>query len=328
MPKTNGTDDMSPASALTRLLSLSTTNQGLRDFIAGLSKDDLYALGCELALRAADKSPRPFDRRPSPTGATFDDVAHGPDWNKPPQPSSAGSKPDPVSGPKVDDSTSKASDVIDVTTGKPIDLSTYQNGPYKNPWDNYKVVATTYAECPPAPTATDPALAPGTSPWMSDPTIHDAWSGNDSSVNPLYFATKDYADALAGELGGTVEAKRISDPANDGGFSPNEPMYYVRLANGQEINAGVYASIYAHGYSPEYAARLAKDAADGTTSSQDVRGNWTTKSNGPPPKLWDWGASDVSGRATPPSTTDVSSLDDTANLPDYLASYLAKLAHG
>jgi hypothetical protein len=62
-------------------------------------------------------------------------------------------------------------------------------------------------------------------------------------------------------VGGTVVA--IDQLADGGGFVQQQPNEMVQLADGTLINAGLYASLYTHGYPQSYIDMLIQNEIQG-----------------------------------------------------------------
>ena len=112
--------------------------------------------------------------------------------------------------------------------------------------------------------ATDPAPTPSTAaptaqslfgpnPWMSNPG-GVAPNGVTYSYNPYYFATAETAAKVAQMVGGTVVQANALTPY--GPFQQNQQNYMVQLPNGRQINAGLFASFFDHGYTKDLADRM------------------------------------------------------------------------
>jgi len=100
---------------------------------------------------------------------------------------------------------------------------------------------------PPAPTAESVF---GANPWMTAPTGQGP-NGVKFSYNPLYFATPATAQKVAQMVGGTVTQSNQFTP-NGGPFQQQQPNWMVQLPNGNQINPGILASFYTHGYPQSY----------------------------------------------------------------------------
>jgi hypothetical protein len=66
--------------------------------------------------------------------------------------------------------------------------------------------------------------------------------------NPYYFATPATAQTVANMLGGTVVTSNDILGSNSGPFSQSQPNLMVQLPNGAQVNAGLVAQIFTHGY--------------------------------------------------------------------------------
>lgn len=98
----------------------------------------------------------------------------------------------------------------------------------------------------------------GASPFMSNPQGQFV-DGNNGQLrtygfHPRYFATEAAAKQLAQQFGGTVVARNAI--CNDGRFVQMQPNYMLQLPNGREVNAGIVADFYNHGYPQSYVDRL------------------------------------------------------------------------
>ncbi|HZY60786.1 MAG TPA: hypothetical protein VFE56_13555 [Candidatus Binataceae bacterium] len=93
----------------------------------------------------------------------------------------------------------------------------------------------------------------GPNPWMSNPG-GQAPNGVTYGYNPYYFATADTAAKVAQMVGGTVVAANAITPY--GPFTQSAPNYLVQLPDGRQINAGLFASFYDHGYTQDFVNRL------------------------------------------------------------------------
>jgi hypothetical protein len=74
------------------------------------------------------------------------------------------------------------------------------------------------------------------------------------SYNPYYFATADTAAKVAQMVGGTVVKTNAITPY--GPFQQTQPNYMVQPPNGRQINAGLFASFFDHGYTQDFVNRL------------------------------------------------------------------------
>lgn len=116
-----------------------------------------------------------------------------------------------------------------------------------------------------ADTASDPA-GPlfGANPWVADPT----GSGPDNSVtnyNPIYFATQQTAQVVAQMVGGTVVQSDQFTNAPGSPFQQDQPNYMVQLPNGGQINPGLVADIYTHGWNQSFVTQQVDNEVAGAT---------------------------------------------------------------
>jgi hypothetical protein len=100
----------------------------------------------------------------------------------------------------------------------------------------------------------------GDQPYLDKPTGTGLLGSYD--YNPIYFATRPTADKVAKLLGGTVVEKNTM--VTGGPFTQSAPNEMIQFADGREVNAGVIANIFSHGYSQSYIDTLLKQVADGT----------------------------------------------------------------
>jgi hypothetical protein len=114
---------------------------------------------------------------------------------------------------------------------------------------------TPYTPPPPPPSNLAPTAQSlfGANPWMSNPG-GQAPNGVTYGYNPYYFATAETAAKVAQMVGGTVVQENALTPA--GPFQQNMPNYMVKLPNGREIYAGMFASFFDHGYTQDFVNRL------------------------------------------------------------------------
>ena len=103
----------------------------------------------------------------------------------------------------------------------------------------------------------------GAHPWLENPT-GSAPNGQTWSYNPLYFSTRQTAEAVANMVGGTVIEQKQICPT--GPLVQNQPNEMVQLANGRIINAGQFASIFTHGYPQSFVDRLVQQELSGGTT--------------------------------------------------------------
>lgn len=104
----------------------------------------------------------------------------------------------------------------------------------------------------------------GASPWMANPVGKNP-DGTLFGYNPWYFATRQAAAQVAQMLGGTVVASNeftaIGSP-----FVQQQPNLMVQMPDGRMINAGLVASIYAHGYPQSYINQVIAAVIHGTNT--------------------------------------------------------------
>jgi len=86
--------------------------------------------------------------------------------------------------------------------------------------------------------------------WLSDPTGSGA--GFSWNYNPIYFATEQTAETVAKLLGGTVVASDDITSAPGSPLQQSQPNEMVKLSNGAQVNAGLVADLYNHGYPQSY----------------------------------------------------------------------------
>jgi hypothetical protein len=95
---------------------------------------------------------------------------------------------------------------------------------------------------PPAPTVESVF---GEKPWMDSPAGSGP-NGESWSYNPVYFATKQTAEKVAALVGGKVVEKNALTPY--GPLQQGVANQMVELPNGRLINAGLFATLYTHGF--------------------------------------------------------------------------------
>ena len=89
--------------------------------------------------------------------------------------------------------------------------------------------------------------------WLSDPT--GSGDGASWNYNPIYFATQQTAETVAQILGGTVVASDDITSAPGSPLQQSQPNEMVQLSNGTQVNAGLVADLYNHGYPQSYIDR-------------------------------------------------------------------------
>ena len=84
---------------------------------------------------------------------------------------------------------------------------------------------------------------------MTNPTETNP-NGTVTSLNPSNWATETFAQQVASELGGQVTTTPPAWAGGSlaGGFSYNQPHYYVSLPNGTTIDPADLANLFTHGY--------------------------------------------------------------------------------
>lgn len=97
-----------------------------------------------------------------------------------------------------------------------------------------------------AASETDPQF--GSDPWLADPTGSGP-NGSVTQYNPIYFATSQTAQTVAQMLGGTVVESNQMVTAPGSPFTQDQPNYMVQLPDGAQVNPGLIADIYTHGWS-------------------------------------------------------------------------------
>ena len=104
------------------------------------------------------------------------------------------------------------------------------------------------------PTTVSPQMAPaaealfGANPWITT-AGGTGPNGASYSYNKYYFATPETAAKVAQMLGGKVVATNDLTPY--GPFVQSHPNYMVQMPDGRQINAGIIASYYDHGWSQQ-----------------------------------------------------------------------------
>jgi len=127
---------------------------------------------------------------------------------------------------------------------------------------NPTVAAPTPVETPSNAAPTAQSIF-GPNPWMTNPGGAGP-NGVTYSYNPYYFATADTAAKVAQMVGGTVVESNALTPY--GPFQQNQPNYLVQLPNGRQINAGLFASFFDHGYTQDFVNRLVASELNDTSA--------------------------------------------------------------
>ena len=122
----------------------------------------------------------------------------------------------------------------------------------------------------------------GASPFMNNPQgqFVDANNGQlrTYGFHPRYFATEAAAKQLAQQLGGIVVSRNAI--CNDGRYVQMQPNYMVQLPNGREVNAGIVADFYNHGYPQNYIDRLIAREIDPDAGYDNLAKPVTSVNNG------------------------------------------------
>jgi hypothetical protein len=122
----------------------------------------------------------------------------------------------------------------------------------------------------------------GESPFMANPQgqFIDANTGElrKYGFRPMYFATASAAQKVAQQLGGTVVTRNAI--CNAGFFTQVQPNYMIQLPNGVEVNAGIVADFYNHGYPQSYIDRLIAREIDPNAGYDNLAVPVTTVKNG------------------------------------------------
>jgi hypothetical protein len=87
----------------------------------------------------------------------------------------------------------------------------------------------------------------GANPWETG-VYGTCSNGVTYGYNSYYFATPATAQIVANMLGGTVVASDAITSAPGSPFMQSQPNLMVQLPNGAQVNAGMVAQIYTHGY--------------------------------------------------------------------------------
>lgn len=101
----------------------------------------------------------------------------------------------------------------------------------------------------------------GADPWETN-TGGTGPGGLTYSYNSYYFATPATAQIVANMLGGTVVASDAILGAAGGPFAQSQPNLMVQLPNGAQVNAGLVAQIYTHGYPQSTIDQMIAQIAD------------------------------------------------------------------
>jgi hypothetical protein len=97
--------------------------------------------------------------------------------------------------------------------------------------------------------------------YLDDPTGTGP-TGVKYKYNQIYFATADTAAKVAAMVGGTVVEK--NDMITGGPFKQSDPNQMIQFADGRQVNAGLIANFFNHGYPKSYIDSLLQKETDGT----------------------------------------------------------------
>ncbi|MGP8243192.1 MAG: hypothetical protein ACLQVN_01590 [Bryobacteraceae bacterium] len=86
--------------------------------------------------------------------------------------------------------------------------------------------------------------------WQNDPG--GSGDGVSWNYNPIYFATEQTAETVAQMLGGQVVAENDITSAAGSPLQQSQPNEMVQLSSGAQVNAGLVADLFNHGYSQGY----------------------------------------------------------------------------
>lgn len=100
----------------------------------------------------------------------------------------------------------------------------------------------------------------GPNVWEANPLGRNP-NGSLFSYNPLYFASANTAAQVAHMLGGTVIQSNALAPN-----AQQQPNLVVQMPDGRQINAGLVASFYSHGYPQSYVDNLIAAEINGTNT--------------------------------------------------------------
>jgi hypothetical protein len=96
--------------------------------------------------------------------------------------------------------------------------------------------------------------------WLDSPTgagpADSHWN-----YNPTYFANRATAEKIAAMIGGTVvEANAL---APNGPMRQQVPNQMIQLPDGRQVNAGLIADFYNHGYPQYYVDQMVQNEIRG-----------------------------------------------------------------
>ena len=150
---------------------------------------------------------------------------------------------------------------------------------FRNYNPNPSTATTTAAPATPAATAQTPAEAaralnepppPPDTPtlqsefgqaFLADPTV-TCPDGSVYKYNQIYFATRETAAKVAAMVGGKVVEQ--NDMITGGPFKQSDPNEMIQFADGRQVNAGLIANFFNHGYPKSYIDSLLQKESDGT----------------------------------------------------------------
>ena len=100
----------------------------------------------------------------------------------------------------------------------------------------------------------------GPNPWLTNPT--GIGPAGVYSYNPIYFATPQTAAKVASMLGGKVVADNQFTAG--GAFAQQQANQMVELPDGRQVNAGLVAAFYTHGYPQSYIDQMIAGVVNNT----------------------------------------------------------------
>ncbi len=116
-------------------------------------------------------------------------------------------------------------------------------------------------EPPPPPDTPTVQSEFGDQAFLDNPTV-TCPTGAKYQYNQIYFATADTAAKVAAMVGGTVVEK--NDMITGGPFKQSDPNEMIQFADGRQVNAGLIANFFNHGYPKSYIDSLLQKETDGT----------------------------------------------------------------
>jgi hypothetical protein len=99
----------------------------------------------------------------------------------------------------------------------------------------------------------------GPNPWLTNPT--GVGPAGVYPFNPIFFATPQTAAKVAAMVGGKVVAE--NQLTAGGAFAQQQANQMVELPDGRQINAGLVAAFYTHGYPQSYIDQLIAGVVSG-----------------------------------------------------------------